>query len=838
MLGSPDIESKTVRLEDTFVSLCISESWRSEERFEPGKKTEAFYDRHLTPEQVMKKAFKKHRMMLVIGDPGSGKTTLLKYYAVTCLNKKYRQLGFTGDVFPIYFPLRELDFNKEDNEPVLITRNLARWAERHWLNISAEQFHDWLHHRKTLVLLDGLDEISSKEQRRKVCRWAKDMCTGIKNACFVVTSRATGYRKLDGIELKIPHLRADIMDFSPDQQEAFLKKWFRAVFSSGSPPEGMGEQEWREQQLKRADQRSQPIIDFLKEEKNKAVQELSTVPMLLQIMAIIWKDRKHFPDSRPALYDAALNYLLVYRDKEKDIDPLLPVDQSRRVLAPTALWMQEDLKQDEAPKEQMHQIMQPILNTLAGQPDAGVYCEYLRDRTGLISDLRDHYIFRHKSFREFLSGIQLNEEAHEEKRLETLINHFKEDWWEETLHFFMSKSNDKIFDRFMRTLFQSKVSQELDAHQQTLLQNLVKEAPQKRIDALVNHLSSDLLKSRQRRYVMECLKTIGTPDAIKAIDNADKSKMDESNLSYAKDIIAEASAKPGIIEEKHVIADLLSERPPGFRNPFEDNVEYIKIPGGTYKYSVTGKMVTVPDLYFCKYPITNKRYRRFISFLAGKESELLQELPLELYAEKLLKFAGSIKQYKEHLGKDPGNWQNVLRSRLDDEKRFNGDDQPVVGVNWYAARAYCIWLSCLETAINQGGKIEDVKQVAELYRLPTEMEWEWAAGNEPDGSIREYPWPKDKGKPSPKLANYNNDVGATTPMGRYPEGATPQGLMDMAGNVLEWMENLYKENEPWRSFRGGSWLFDVSALRCSARDGDFPGIRDYGRVFRVVRAQS
>jgi formylglycine-generating enzyme required for sulfatase activity len=296
--------------------------------------------------------------------------------------------------------------------------------------------------------------------------------------------------------------------------------------------------------------------------------------------------------------------------------------------------------------------------------------------------------------------------------------------------------------------------------------------------------------------------------------------------------------KQEIIEEKPVKIDLISELPASFRNPFEDNVEYIKIPGGKYKYSVTERAVTVPDLYFCKYPVTNKRYRRFISFLEGKERKLLEKLPLKLYTENLLKFSESIKEYKEYLGKDPGKWQELLRSRFDDDKRFKRDDQPAVGVTWYAARAYCFWLSCLETVINKGGKIEDVKQVAGIYRLPTEEEWEWAAGGEPDGTIREYPWLKGKGEPNEKLANYNKNVGTTTPVGRYPEGATPHGLMDMAGNVWEWMENLYRKDESWRAVRGGSWYRDVSSLRCAARGDSYPHYRYYGGGFRVVRSQS
>jgi predicted NACHT family NTPase len=314
MLGSPDIESKTVKLEDAFVSLRISESWRSEMRFDPDKKMiDHEGERHLTPEQVMKRAFQNYRLLLIIGDPGSGKTTLLKYYAMHCLdkdNKKSSKLGFKDKIFPIYFPLRELEFASENDAPVPLPQNLARWCEKHLMDIPAEQFHSWLQNRKTLVLLDGLDEISSKKHRQKVCQWIKNMCSGLKNARFVVTSRSTGYRKLDGIELEMPHLRADIMDFSPDQQEDFLKKWFWAVCLSQLPPEGTPNQEWRKKQEKQADQRSEKIIEFLKKEDNKTVQELAAVPMLLQIMAIIWKDRQHLPKTRPALYDAALNYLL------------------------------------------------------------------------------------------------------------------------------------------------------------------------------------------------------------------------------------------------------------------------------------------------------------------------------------------------------------------------------------------------------------------------------------------------------------------------------------------------------------------------------------------------
>ncbi|MCU0287150.1 MAG: formylglycine-generating enzyme family protein, partial [Acidobacteria bacterium] len=167
-------------------------------------------------------------------------------------------------------------------------------------------------------------------------------------------------------------------------------------------------------------------------------------------------------------------------------------------------------------------------------------------------------------------------------------------------------------------------------------------------------------------------------------------------------------------------------------------------------------------------------------------------------------------------------WGEKLRSRYDDDKKFNGDDQPVVGVSWYGARSYCLWLSCLH------------KQKMD-YRLPSEVEWEWAAaGRAADGKLRKYPWPDSKGEPTPKLANYDENVGATTPVGRYPEGATPEGLMDMAGNAWEWMDNWFNKDEDCRSLRGGSWDVLSDLLPCMARGLVIP--RDYwlGSGVRVV----
>ncbi|MCH8875156.1 NACHT domain-containing protein [candidate division KSB1 bacterium] len=269
-------------------------------------------EKHTNPENVLKRAFRKFRLLLLIGDPGSGKTTLMKYYAMSCLKDEvYKKFGFRERVLPLYFPLRELE--PRDAIPDSLPENLARWAKTHVLNISAEEFHNWLHERPTLVLLDGLDEISDLEQRKRVCEWIDNTCAGLKKARFVVTSRWTGYRKAEGVELGCDHMRADVRDFSLEQQEEFLTKWFRAAFQRNYTDDGDPTKEWLARQAQRADEKVKTVIDFLKDEKNKSLRSLAAVPMLLQIMAILWQERDILPQSRTELDNASLNYLLDFR---------------------------------------------------------------------------------------------------------------------------------------------------------------------------------------------------------------------------------------------------------------------------------------------------------------------------------------------------------------------------------------------------------------------------------------------------------------------------------------------------------------------------------------------
>jgi formylglycine-generating enzyme required for sulfatase activity len=155
-------------------------------------------------------------------------------------------------------------------------------------------------------------------------------------------------------------------------------------------------------------------------------------------------------------------------------------------------------------------------------------------------------------------------------------------------------------------------------------------------------------------------------------------------------------------------------------------------------------------------------------------------------------------KYLDHTNADtPEKW---------DEQALH-PSRPVVRVTWDDAQGYCEWVGC---------------------RLPTEKQWEFAARGT-EGRV--YPWGPEE--PDEHRTNFDMAVGEPTPVGMFPEGETPEGVADLAGNVWEWTRSIDAKNS--RVLRGASFEIVASRLCAVTRDWYTPSVRLGDLGFRYVR---
>ncbi len=161
----------------------------------------------------------------------------------------------------------------------------------------------------------------------------------------------------------------------------------------------------------------------------------------------------------------------------------------------------------------------------------------------------------------------------------------------------------------------------------------------------------------------------------------------------------------------------------------------------------------------------------------------------------------------------PGSWQE---GRVPARQ----ENLPVTYVSWHDAAAFCAWA---------GG------------RLPTEAEWEAATGG--DGRL----WPWGDVPPGAGRAVHGRGIGGPESVGRHPDGASPCGALDLAGNVSEWVASAYRSypfdaedgrEEPGspglRVVRGGSYIDVAGSIRCTARQALLPEAIDTYVGFRLA----
>jgi len=220
--------------------------------------------------------------------------------------------------------------------------------------------------------------------------------------------------------------------------------------------------------------------------------------------------------------------------------------------------------------------------------------------------------------------------------------------------------------------------------------------------------------------------------------------------------------------------------------------------------------VHLDDFLIAVHPVTNAEYERFVRE-TGHRAPAIYELPLVVTA------GGPDRERTFRASGQPYVW-------LDSEAPKDRLNHPVTLVRWEDSIAYCAWLS---------------GATGRIVRLPSEAEWEKAARGA-DG--REYPWGNDADCARGNWGSFEGEgpcagknPGRPVPVGQYPAGASPYGVLDLGGNVWEWVADKYDEDPKRRVVRGGSCCSYFVGPRAPNRNAWAPQHRDADLGFRCAR---
>jgi formylglycine-generating enzyme required for sulfatase activity len=792
-----------------------------------------------------------NRRLVLLGDPGSGKSTFVGHLTL-CLAGAALEPGSDWTARLPCWPTTESDLLPL---PVAL-RDFARWLEHRspdpaetrraparllwefitsWLADSGlvgldRPLLDDLLQGRALVLLDGLDEIAGAEQRRLVRDTVADFGNSFRRCRMLLTCRTLSYPDWRLAPTEFPAFELAPLDEA--KIDRFIAAWYAELAELEVVPE--------------AD------AGALAERLRIAVRRpdlwrLAPNPLLLTVMALVHAHKSRLPEARALLYEDCVD-LLLWRwealkrgragEERVGLRQLLLAAGLQDVDLKRALWriafeahQTHPTPGDQAAAGVAQANLLQALRALHPQQSwdwAQALVDQMKERAGLLVERDDGvFAFPHRTFQEYLAGCYLSARGDFAQEAAALAAHGP--LWREVILLAVGRlvhhagDTDKPLALAAELCPDRPPAGEADWRAVWLAGQVLVETGLARVRQ--REWGRDLLARVQRRLV-----ALVETGALSPVER-----------SHAADVLATAGdPRPGVGQVGNL--------------PYLPDLLWCPVPAGPFtmgegKDEHVCELIKQPYL-IARYPITNAQFQTFVDDPAGYRKE------------KWWTAAGWEWRKRQNRSRPPKQGG-----------AFDLPNHPVVGVSWYEAAAFCKWLenglriansewrvwtpqgitglealdqepfAPLVTAIRPSSQRSPPKGrsgAGFVLRLPTEAEWEKAARGT-DG--RRYPWGDD---PDPNRANYDETgIGSTSAVGIFPAGASPYGVLDMAGNVWEWCatqwqgsyKNYRDDNDPAgdvpRVLRGGAFNYNVQNVRCAYRIRNLPYFWHRGRGFRV-----
>ncbi|UCC32052.1 MAG: SUMF1/EgtB/PvdO family nonheme iron enzyme, partial [Phycisphaerales bacterium] len=728
----------------------------------------------------------EHRHLVIVGDPGAGKTTFLNRIAHLLSRAQLGEdpdiaqvrLGLEDTPFPILIRLAELAEHiaaSRDRKvgptiadsPAWLAHFLATASEESGAGLDEEFFRAQLEDGSALVLLDGLDEAPSEQQRKLLTSLVQKASRDAYEKCrFVLTSRPAAYQR-ETVLPQFADVRIDALE--DDAIETFLTCWCEALF-----PESPTERQRHLGELLAA-LRGRPEI-----------RRLARNPVMLTALAVVHWNEKRLPEQRADLYESIISWL----SRSRETRPGRPSPERCMALhQELALAMQDcaDGRQTQVPRFWAASQIAAELRD-APEDERATQAEAFLDQeeldSGIVVRRGDHVRFWHLTFQEYLAARALASRSEDEQR-------------------------ERLFGQLQK-LYQPEWREVVE-----LLAGVLHHQGVRRVDAMFSAVLDQLGGDASLADQARCFGLLGA-----AVQDLAPVRYQPSDTRYRKvsqDVMGIFDVKRSQsvdIEVAIEAAEALGQAGDPRFAPHNRHRNWVEIPAGGFLMGAQDRDESGPnydpEAYDDEYPVHEVRRQAYrIGRYPVTVGEYQRFMDDGGYAKREHWTAGGFGKWQQ-----PDEWGEQLAH----------PNRPVVNVSWFEATAYAAWAGC---------------------RLPTEAEWERAARG---AEGRRYPWGEDE--PDSSLANFDGNVGHATPVGVYTRGGTPDGILDMVGNVDEWCADVWhasydgapSDGSAWttggdqdgRVLRGGSWYSSEVDLRSAFRNRTQPDSRGHVIGFRVA----
>ncbi|GAA2095986.1 NACHT domain-containing protein [Actinomadura alba] len=804
------------------------------------------------------------RKAVITGNPGYGKSTLCARLA----HKHAVEANQQGRGWiPLHVPLR-------------MVNQRGVWSSLEDLLHRLPQIHDQAQRTAILdanvhgylwIFLDGLDEVSTEalsELRRRMEVGPLASANRVTLTCRTADYwNARPLRRLDGTPV------LELSGFSEDELDLYVENWHVHA--------GAG----RTAQIRQRISRTRRLLDA-----HGDLRELAESPLLAAVVCIVESQPREARMGRAALLRRAIDHLLAFpewrRGGGRDLEQEQHVDRDilRRIASRLAFRMlteegalaisRSDVRGfiagqlveqnvvDGSDEEDLDEAKRAYFDRLVGRSSAGLMQER---ETGW-------YEFAHRSFQEYLAAQYLI-------------------WFAERPHRLRLAGRTEWREVFGYAASIVQVSGQGAGDLLILVHRLLKDAdpglrPPDDAEAAREVAERACLAAEMlAEFGVDAARQWGLADALSGTLEPDTDDPAFAGLwPYAVRTVlrlAERQDLPRLVRMRALCAVSRIDDPRLSTEPAGVVARLMEIPGGRGQVGTSRPLdmreikktpssppleVTVRPFRMAGFPVTNREYAEFVdaggydeprwwsgseaSRWQAKDPSLHQEL-VELWeSQKELNFVKEFSE-AEFAAYNADKSTRIARRTMDrdlplywHDSRFNLPTAPVVGVNLWEAEAYCRWLQDRLRSLDLIGPDEEVG-------LPTEIEWEWAAGRRWSGTARAYPWGdefddtqclvRDFTEAEPRIIHFG-----AVPVGFTRIGLAPDGPEDLAGNVWEWVSSL---NYPWtdprdrearggldkRVVRGGSWYSrERLASHVSFRVEDPPCNAYWDLGFRIV----